>query len=416
MAARHVDVEEADIAQPTNSFEDGLERTWSAVLEHDVATMQEAQELDRQRQLRRMRMLASDHAGTVRRGVVRFVVVVVDLSRYMLEKDQLRSTRLEVLRRHFQAFVTEFFDQNPISQLSVMVTKNQKAFRRTELSGHPSMHHDCIGPHEACKGVASFQNAIEQAVQTLSHVPAHGSREIIIITGSLSTWDPGDIFDTARKAAENKVRVSAVSLAAEIYVLRKVAELTNGVFRVALGEEHFRSLLMYHLAPPPSVASVRPEAALVRMAFPQRITETTPTFCVCHLKLTTEGYLCPRCGGKNCELPCDCACCGTTQILSSHLARSYHHLFPVPDFDDVPLGDRPASTVACTACQFSIHASQLCARCPLCRGLFCADCDLFIHDTLHNCPGCESRTSDSDAANAARDADGDVAMARGAAT
>ena len=29
-------------------------------------------------------------------------------------------------------------------------------------------------------------------------------------------------------------------------------------------------------------------------------------------------------------------------------------------------------------------------RCPDCKELFCYDCDLYIHETLHNCPGCEA--------------------------
>jgi len=28
-------------------------------------------------------------------------------------------------------------------------------------------------------------------------------------------------------------------------------------------------------------------------------------------------------------------------------------------------------------------------RCQLCRRLFCFECDAFIHESLHNCPGCE---------------------------
>lgn len=28
--------------------------------------------------------------------------------------------------------------------------------------------------------------------------------------------------------------------------------------------------------------------------------------------------------------------------------------------------------------------------CPRCRQHFCFDCDLYIHESLHNCPGCES--------------------------
>jgi hypothetical protein len=28
-------------------------------------------------------------------------------------------------------------------------------------------------------------------------------------------------------------------------------------------------------------------------------------------------------------------------------------------------------------------------RCPQCKQLFCYECDAFVHETLHNCPGCE---------------------------
>lgn len=28
-------------------------------------------------------------------------------------------------------------------------------------------------------------------------------------------------------------------------------------------------------------------------------------------------------------------------------------------------------------------------QCPDCKYLFCFDCDTYVHETLHNCPGCE---------------------------
>lgn len=28
--------------------------------------------------------------------------------------------------------------------------------------------------------------------------------------------------------------------------------------------------------------------------------------------------------------------------------------------------------------------------CPDCKQVFCFECDAFIHETLHNCPGCQS--------------------------
>lgn len=31
-----------------------------------------------------------------------------------------------------------------------------------------------------------------------------------------------------------------------------------------------------------------------------------------------------------------------------------------------------------------------CVSCPKCKQYFCLDCDIYIHESLHNCPGCES--------------------------
>lgn len=54
-----------------------------------------------------------------------------------------------------------------------------------------------------------------------------------------------------------------------------------------------------------------------------------------HSKLTNTGYICPRCASKVCELPSDCDVCGLTLVSSPHLARSYHHLFPVHNFEEI---------------------------------------------------------------------------------
>jgi len=55
-----------------------------------------------------------------------------------------------------------------------------------------------------------------------------------------------------------------------------------------------------------------------------------------HSNLTKGGYICPRCSAKVCFLPTECPCCALTLILSTHLARSYHHLFPLKNWVEVP--------------------------------------------------------------------------------
>ncbi|KAL8823397.1 MAG: hypothetical protein Q9191_005890, partial [Dirinaria sp. TL-2023a] len=72
------------------------------------------------------------------------------------------------------------------------------------------------------------------------------------------------------------------------------------------------------------------------MGFPSRITSPLPTLCACHSKPTRGGYLCSRCSSKVCALPTTCPACGLTLILSTHLARSYHHLFPLRNWVEVP--------------------------------------------------------------------------------
>jgi len=61
-----------------------------------------------------------------------------------------------------------------------------------------------------------------------SHVPAHGSREILIIMGSLTTTDPGNIHDTISQLVQDNIRASVIALAAEVQVLKFLSTQTKG--------------------------------------------------------------------------------------------------------------------------------------------------------------------------------------------
>lgn len=121
-------------------------------------------------------------------------------------------------------------------------------------------------------GELSLQNALETASRSLSQIPSYGSREVLVVTGSLSTVDPGNIFDTIAELRHNHVRVSVIGLSAEIFVCKTIADKTGGKYHVALDKEHFRNVLMAEV--PPVVAEAGSHAKLarkwIRMGFPQQ--------------------------------------------------------------------------------------------------------------------------------------------------
>ena len=256
--------------------------------------------------------------------------------------------------------------------------------------------------------------------------------------GSLTTCDPSDIDETIQLCKKSNVRCSVICLAAEVRIYKHLTKETGGDFGVILDDSHFKDLLQTHLEPPPSSTSA--EASLIKMGFPchsghQSDHQQQPGsndqsrsglgMCLCHQdtqqqgadsgsRLSVSGFLCPQCNAKYCELPVECRICSLMLVSAPHLARSYHHLFPLPIFKEVTIKcfaldcsfyahvlqisvselreESPATRLSCFSCvrQFSTSSEAKCFKCPLCSCLFCGECDLFVHETLHSCPGCAS--------------------------
>lgn len=145
-----------------------------------------------------------------------------------------------------------------------------------------------------------------------------------------------------------------------------------------------------------------------------------------------------RCKARVAELPSECHVCNLTLISSPHLARSYHHLFPVMPYEEltnaqlaevpellelhasepdesrqpvltttdglsIRIGSEVSGELYCFGCMKDltgfVHQAQqprkgkgsgsMVLRCGTCHHVFCFDCDLYVHESLHNCPGCE---------------------------
>lgn len=275
--------------------------------------------------------------------MMRHVFLVLDCSRAMEDKD-LKPDRMACSVKVVEKFVNEFFDQNPISQLGIITTKNGKADKLMELNGNPRLHVKALQGLASCGGEPSLQNALEMAMRALRHVPAHASKEVVVVMGALTSQDPGNIFSTIDDLCKQSVRCSIVGLAAEVRLCKTICQRTQGSYEVILSETHFRDLMLQHCRPP--LATTNTDASLIKMGFPKHHMSGPLVACLCHLDtrsteyITCTGYFCPQCHSKYCELPVECRVCGLTLVLAPHLARSYHHLFPLPTFVETQLPHR----------------------------------------------------------------------------
>ncbi|XP_065655520.1 general transcription factor IIH subunit 2 isoform X2 [Hydra vulgaris] len=370
------------------------EKTWEAIQEDDDGLLQSSID-EIVHQAKRKRLLV--RKGNVRLGMMRHLYIILDMSKSMKESDLLRPSRLACLTKLLENFIVEYFDQNPISQLGIIATRNKRAEKITDLSGNPNIHIAALqnfvksGP----EGEPSLQNSLDMALQFLGHLPKHASREILIVFGSLTTCDPGDIFTTINNLKNENIRCSVLGLSAEIKLCKTISSETNGIYNVILDEKHCNDLLLEHIRPP--AAKLNVEASLVRMGFPQHISNTYPALCLCHIELKNmqgfncTGYFCPQCKNKYCELPVECKVCGLTLVSAPHLARSYQHLFPLPPFEEVRRIETATNKNSiCQGCQRNC-IDAIVYICKECKEMFCNDCDMFIHETLHTCPGCTSK-------------------------
>ena len=409
----------------------------------------------------------------LQRGIIRHLVLLLDLSSAMSEKD-LRPTRYILTLRTTIDFIKDFFEQNPISQLAIIDMRDGLSHRLSEMSGNPAIHTAALqklledvatnptqpsangvvseldtGP----RGSPSLQNGLELARAGLAATPSHGTREILIVFGALLSADPGDIHNTIRNLINDHVRVCVVGLAARLAICSELVAKTHGLasidsassapttagtspdllYGVALHEQHFRQLLLTHTTPPATRAAEQASRApsLLVMGFPSRIDENHPTLCACHAQPSRGGYLCTRCSAKVCSLPAQCPTCGLQLVQSTHLARSFHHLFPLKNYREVSWNEARRDAVKkgwdrCFSClaefpaipdravQNGVNGSaarrpsagRLAVRseiakkraagasessryaCTSCGQHFCIECDVYAHEVVHNCGGC----------------------------
>ena len=372
---------------------------WEDLETGDLELLRATRRQDEERR-KKARLRRNEVALSVRKGVIRNLVVVLDLSTAATDKNpRFKPSCLNVTISALQGFIPSYFDQNPMSKLCLLTMGERRAARAgpgansdggatekngqvsmlTELSANPKNHVERLKAIKRPGGAASIQNAVENARTMLQHVPPYGSREVVILSSSITTVDPGDIFATIAAAKEDKVRCSVIGTGAEVYVYRKLADRTDGRYDIAPDKNAFLDALHRHIPPlatvldapaggggagggaggtgaggggagaagaagsgsgPAVVAEPKaPMAYVMRMGFPTQTSEDKPMLCACHGKFRYNGYKCPRCLALMCDIPSECHVCGINLVSAPQLARTYHHLYAVPAFTEIGEGD-----------------------------------------------------------------------------
>ncbi|KAL8936680.1 MAG: hypothetical protein Q9211_004068 [Gyalolechia sp. 1 TL-2023] len=341
-----------------------IRRTWEDVEEGEDGTIAGTIESLLQ-QGKRKRTLKD--TTPLQRGIIRHLILVIDLSAAMTEKD-LRPTRYLLTIRYCQEFVTEFFEQNPISQIGIIGMRDGLATRVSDMSGNPSDHISNLQAlrKEGPKGQPSLQNALDMARAALFHAPSHGTREILLLFGSLLSSDPGDIHTTITSLVNSHITTTVIGLSAQVAICSTLVKRTNPQsnpqkhYNVALDEVNYRELIM-RLATPPESHTQAAATADDRARSDIKADGTSKQVDIS--RLPTKPLLSDA---RNAES-------ASTEPSGLALAGSELSALPQRRNEDQTVSESGRY------------------ECGTCGQFFCVDCDVFCHEIVHNCPGCLSR-------------------------
>jgi transcription initiation factor TFIIH subunit 2 len=135
-----------------------IKRSWDNVVETEDGTITIGAQLEAEKRRRLMR-----DTTPIQRGIIRHLMLVLDMSFAMTEKDLLPNRYLLTLN-YAVDFVKEYFEQNPISQMGIVGMRDGIAVRISDMGGNPAEHIEKLrtwAEQQLPQGNPSLQNALE---------------------------------------------------------------------------------------------------------------------------------------------------------------------------------------------------------------------------------------------------------------
>lgn len=340
------------------------------------------------------------------RGLIRSVVLVIDLTEAGLAPLDFGLPRIRLIIEELSKFISNFLDQNPLSQLSIVTTFNYQSQIQIPFSSDVNSLLTVLKHLSDIKttGEPSIYNSIHVATNLLKTIPAYSTKEILIIYSSLNTCDPKPFDELMKMVCDGvpnlnnnkfptRFVISAIGLGAEVMFLRRLTEATNGTYNVPLNRDHLVDLLRAQVLPP-GWSETTQRRRFIPFGFTESCSEK-PSFDLnnifrddtnadVHILPVNSSICCPQCKTRIFSLPTTCSCCGLLLLSPAHLTRSCQHLKPLDEFgysqDDSP-------TFVCASCNENVKHGAA-HECPHCGEKYCQKCTQFIHECLQQCPRC----------------------------
>jgi transcription initiation factor TFIIH subunit 2 len=146
-----------------------IKRSWENVVETEDGSITVEALIEAEKRRRLMR-----DTTPLQRGIIRHLMLVIDMSFAMAEKDLLPNRYLLTLN-YAVDFVREYFEQNPISQMGIVGMREGIAVRISDMGGNPAEHIEKLrawAEQQEPQGNPSLQNALEMCRGALLFVPS----------------------------------------------------------------------------------------------------------------------------------------------------------------------------------------------------------------------------------------------------
>ena len=119
------------------SWEASYSKVWSVILDDDFDSIQNSIKKFNALQQKRLTRNISLIPG-LKKGLIRNFIIIIDASKVGNETD-LYPTRIKWLLNRIKEFSNEYFEQNPLCQLGILITKDGIAEKVSDLTSNMNM-------------------------------------------------------------------------------------------------------------------------------------------------------------------------------------------------------------------------------------------------------------------------------------